>query len=127
MDCNHSRVRCDALLESSDCIDLLPHPGNSAAQPFRRGDLWPSTASLRELGRLRHSVELVPTRPWDQGASAVPRVVERMAGSCQSIYVSFVDITARISLSAHRPLEVELPLRRELPKVGWIDLLLAVK
>ena len=47
---------------------LFPGPGYSAAQRFRRGTTWTFSASLRELGRLRHSVELVPTiRRADRG------------------------------------------------------------
>ena len=65
----------------------LPHSGISVAKPFRRGTAWTSSASLRELDRLRHSVELVPMPVgWSElteGASAVSRVVQRMAGTRQ--------------------------------------------
>ena len=46
----------------------FPGSGYSAAQPFRRGAAWTSSASHRELGRLRHLMELVPTtRRADRG------------------------------------------------------------
>ena len=40
----------------SSLFNPFPHPGNSTAKPFRRGTAWPSSATLRELGRLRHLV-----------------------------------------------------------------------
>ena len=53
-------IKC-GLTCCAPTVNPLPHPGDSAAAPFRRGTAWPASASLRELGRLRHSVKLVPT------------------------------------------------------------------
>ena len=97
---------CATLLQIllTSQVNPFPTPGNSAAAPFRRGAAWTASVSLRELGRLRHLVELVPTRPDELtvGTLAVPRVVQRMTGSCQPIHVICRQswITTHISMSA---------------------------
>ena len=57
-----------AVRTVKNAFNPFPVPGYSAARPFRRASGWTASASLRELGRLRHLVELVPTtRRADRG------------------------------------------------------------
>ena len=72
-----------------DCFFLLPafSPRSGFLLSFLRGMDWPSSVSLRELGRLHHSVELVPNiRRADRGI--VSRAKSRgTRGRCQPIFV----------------------------------------
>ena len=100
-------------------VNPFPHPRISAAKPFRRGTAWTSSASLRELGRLRHLVELlVPTTrraetAWERqpDISRAESVVQRMAGSFQPFFVIRRQswITTHITISAS---PVRAPLAR---------------
>ena len=95
----------------------FPQPSLSVAARLGR----PVRVLYRELGRLRHSVELVPTtRQADcGGGSAVPRVVQHMAGSCQPFFVIRRQSWIITSYHYQRALRARAPLlvRGGLPKV----------
>ena len=106
---SYSYIAFDNLLWYYYLPGGFPH---TAAKPFafRRGTTWPSSVNSRELGRLRHSVELVlRVHELTVGASAVPRESWNTRGRstrqlCQptSLLVSstIVDHHTHITISA---------------------------